>query len=234
MGNTSCWRKTEKLDESEIAVRKAIDWDSPIGVIFSQRKDSMLPKIKDLYITVLAEDADELKKIRIENTTLGSEGCQDFAYLLPELNWLSELTLSNNQIGNDGAIKLCNTFARLTGLRKLHILNNAVGDEGFDALSTTFPFLVELRDISFHCNAVTRKGLDEFCSCLPELTKLNRIDFGHNKLGNRGVVRVAEAAAGCPQLKEFLFDGIGVNEDTMAEIKKLLPKVILELDKEDE
>ncbi|GCA62843.1 hypothetical protein KIPB_006133, partial [Kipferlia bialata] len=151
---------------------------SPLARRMMQKMDGDTHDMDQLL--EMSVERDSCSQLSLSGHSIGDEGVEAVAKILPKLLDTLELDLSNTGMSDAGAVALAGILASLRNLHKLDLSNNCVGHSGSVAISKALERLKSLQEFSIENNEIgpaAARYLHEGLSRGPRI----KLELGHQR-----------------------------------------------------
>jgi len=131
-----------------------------------------------------------LKELTIMHGTIGDEGVQAIAEVLPQCLSLEHLDIRGNGITEVGAGHLAKAIAKC-GLLELDLYNNDIGGYGAKLIAEKLRYS-QLQKLILSTNNIGEDGAKAMARWLPYSPNLKELSLDHNDIGEEGAFEIAK------------------------------------------
>ncbi|KAK8757607.1 hypothetical protein V5799_004764 [Amblyomma americanum] len=160
--------------------------------------------------------------IKLEITTVGIRGAQQFAKLLQHNKTLKSATLQRARLQAKGAVAIASALAQNTTLVALRIASNSIGPAGTRALANALKTNSSLMVLDLRDNAMGAEGAYAVSDMLTVNAKLEELHVCGNAISDSGIVAVAESLLRNKTLKVLSLFANGFGENGIVALARLL------------
>ena len=144
-----------------------------------------------------------VRKLELQNSSIGAEGTSALASGLPKLTELVYLDLSHNDIDDDGVTSLATGIKHNFQLRYLNLSHNNIGPCGATSLAGAIACLKNLTDLNLEHNNIGPEGATALAAALQHHKNLLELKLSCNNIGPEGAIRLANALPHLEKLRQL-------------------------------
>eukprot|EP01028_Stygiella_incarcerata_P004572 TRINITY_DN2007_c1_g1_i1.p1 TRINITY_DN2007_c1_g1~~TRINITY_DN2007_c1_g1_i1.p1 ORF type:complete len:507 (-),score=112.39 TRINITY_DN2007_c1_g1_i1:150-1502(-) len=214
MRNEGCIRIAEGL-KSNVSLKKLHLVDCGIGAEGAIKMAQMLEKNSSLATLDLSW-----------NNYIGDKGCVGIAKVLETRTSLKKLRLRDCGIGSDGAISIAQMLAKNYSLLTLDLSKNGrIGDEGCIQIAQRLETNASLKELCIRRCEIESEGAMKIAQMLGKNSSLRILNLSSNSgIQNEGCIRIAKALESNTSLKKLLLCDCGIESEGAIKMGQMLEK----------
>lgn len=143
-------------------------------------------------VPLLSQGATRVRMLDLRYNSIGDDGADAIAQILPKNPNLQNLTLRNNFIGPVGAATIAEALETNETVEHLDLSTNAIGKAGAAAISKMLQKNKTLRCLCLWSNRFDADGIQQIALGLRYNTTLEVLNLGGNEIGDVGAQALAD------------------------------------------
>ncbi|XP_043351160.1 protein NLRC5 isoform X7 [Dermochelys coriacea] len=176
-----------------------------------------------------------LKRLLLNNNSIGNEGCSHLAEALKNAPHMEEINLSHNKIEHVGLEKIAKLLPEMQNLKIVNLSSNSIGPAGGETLVEALAHCRHVEELLLARNHVGDKTAARLSLSLPSMGHLKILHLQSNNIGSLGGMPLAKGLVECQQLEEIRLSWNSLGDEGALELATVLPRMarlrILDLDK---
>ncbi|KYO27031.1 protein NLRC5 isoform B [Alligator mississippiensis] len=173
-------------------------------------------KLDDIAIQMLVPSIckmPSLKRLILNNNSIGNEGCIHLAEALKDTHRLEEINLSLNKFEDVGLVKIATTLLEMQNLKKINFSGNSIGPVGGEKLIEALSHCKQVEELLLARIVVGDKAAAQLSLCLPGMCHLKILHLQSNGISSLGGTQMARALVKCQQLEEISLSENNIGEE---------------------
>ncbi|XP_043351163.1 protein NLRC5 isoform X9 [Dermochelys coriacea] len=165
-----------------------------------------------------------LKRLLLNNNSIGNEGCSHLAEALKNAPHMEEINLSHNKIEHVGLEKIAKLLPEMQNLKIVNLSSNSIGPAGGETLVEALAHCRHVEELLLARNHVGDKTAARLSLSLPSMGHLKILHLQSNNIGSLGGMPLAKGLVECQQLEEISLSENGFGEGALRTLSEGLPR----------
>ncbi|XP_077166810.1 protein NLRC5 isoform X2 [Paroedura picta] len=153
-----------------------------------------------------------LRRLVLNNNSLGSEVCPRLAEVLKNAIHVEEINLSYNKIEDAGAKKIAMVVPELKHLKQIDLSRNSISSTGGQCFVEALASSESLEELRLSGNNLGCETMAKLAAILPSVHHLKVLHLSENGLGSEGAQALAEGLARSSQLRKIELKMCGISD----------------------